>query len=309
MASAINLDDTATINAERLTDIHGMITRAQRVRGAGVLARPASPSPASTRTGRRSAAACRNYLAVRRVPRGRRARHRQAVLPARHHPRQGPHRRSMPYDHKQVAGVHHQLVVRVLRRATTAGLHPCEGRDQGRSTPARKPPWTYLQGETKYTWMKAPRYDGRPMRGRARWRACSSPTRRATRTCGSMVERGARPARGRARRRSSRPSAAPRRAAWRRCCSPADGACGTTSWSTGSRAATPRPSTSDKWEPSTWPAKAPGLRLPRRAARRAGPLGADRERQDLALPVRGAEHLELLAARRARGSRARTRRR
>ena len=26
-----------------------------------------------------------------------------------------------------------------------------------------QPPWEYLQGLDKYTWMKAPRYDGRPM--------------------------------------------------------------------------------------------------------------------------------------------------
>src|SRR5690606_11599762 len=43
-----------------------------------------------------------------------------------------------------------------------------------------------------------------------------------------------------------------------------------------------------------------GLRLPRRPARCARALGADPRRQGVALPVRGAEHLELLPARRRR---------
>jgi Ni,Fe-hydrogenase I large subunit len=43
-----------------------------------------------------------------------------------------------------------------------AGLHPWEGETtakyQGPPTP-----WQYLQGLPKYSWMKSPRYDGRPM--------------------------------------------------------------------------------------------------------------------------------------------------
>src|SRR6266498_3464078 len=48
----------------------------------------------------------------------------------------------------------------------------------------------------------------------------------------------------------------------------------------------------------------PGVRLPRRATRRARPLGADRGPEDLPLPVRGAEHVELLATRREGRARA-----
>ncbi len=48
------------------------------------------------------------------------------------------------------------------RTGTTAGLHPFDGETKAKYT-GPPTPWTYLQGETKYTWMKAPRYDGLPM--------------------------------------------------------------------------------------------------------------------------------------------------
>jgi [NiFe] hydrogenase large subunit/hydrogenase large subunit len=42
------------------------------------------------------------------------------------------------------------------------GLHPYEGETKPKYTgpPA---PWEFLQDQAKYTWMKAPRYDGKPM--------------------------------------------------------------------------------------------------------------------------------------------------
>jgi [NiFe] hydrogenase large subunit/hydrogenase large subunit len=43
-----------------------------------------------------------------------------------------------------------------------AGLHPYEGETKAKYT-GPKTPWTYLQEEKKYSWMKAPRYDGRAM--------------------------------------------------------------------------------------------------------------------------------------------------
>jgi hydrogenase large subunit len=42
------------------------------------------------------------------------------------------------------------------------GLHPYEGETKAKYT-GPKPPWEYLQGLPKYSWMKSPRYDGRPM--------------------------------------------------------------------------------------------------------------------------------------------------
>ena len=170
-------------------------------------------------------------------------------------------------------------------------------------------PWTYLQDEKKYTWMKAPRYDGRPMEVGPLARMLVGYAA-GHKDIQEIVDGGCSTGSTWRRRRSSRRSAGRGargmetvliarqmqtlvRPAGRRA----------------SRAATPRTFNGDKWDPSTWPAKAQGYGVPRRAARRAGPLGADRERQDLPLPVRGAEHLELLAARRAGQCRARTRRR
>jgi Ni,Fe-hydrogenase I large subunit len=42
------------------------------------------------------------------------------------------------------------------------GLHPFEGETVAKYT-GPPPPWEHLQGLPKYTWMKAPRYDDRPM--------------------------------------------------------------------------------------------------------------------------------------------------
>ena len=234
-----------------------MITRAQRVRGAGVLARPAGHRRASTRTGRRSAAASANYLAVRRVPRGR----RPATLEPLYFPRgivlNSDLTKVWPVRPEPGQGVHHQLVVRVLRGRRRRAA-PLGRARRCRSTPARRPPWKYLQDETKYTWMKAPRYDGQPME-----------VGPLARDAGGL-RRGPRGHPGDGRRRSlDRLEVGPAalfstlgRAAARGMetvllARQMDSA-GTTSWSTASRAATPQTFNGDKWEPSTWPAKAQG---------------------------------------------------
>ena len=66
-----------------------------------------------------------------------------------------------PYDHK--------LVTECITSSwyeyaggDAAALHPCEGETKPKYT-GPPTPWTYLQGEKKYTWMKAPRYDGHAM--------------------------------------------------------------------------------------------------------------------------------------------------
>jgi hydrogenase large subunit len=43
-----------------------------------------------------------------------------------------------------------------------AGLHPYDGETKAKYT-GPPTPWQYLQDEKKYTWMKSPRYDDRPM--------------------------------------------------------------------------------------------------------------------------------------------------
>jgi [NiFe] hydrogenase large subunit/hydrogenase large subunit len=42
------------------------------------------------------------------------------------------------------------------------GLHPYDGETKAKYT-GPPPPWDYLQGLPKYTWMKSPRYEGRAM--------------------------------------------------------------------------------------------------------------------------------------------------
>jgi Ni,Fe-hydrogenase I large subunit len=43
-----------------------------------------------------------------------------------------------------------------------AGLHPYEGETKAKYS-GPPTPWTYLQGEKKYSWLKSPRYDGKAM--------------------------------------------------------------------------------------------------------------------------------------------------
>ena len=105
--------------------------------------------------------------------------------------------------------------------------------------------------------MKAPRYDGRPMEVGPLARAARG-LRLRPRGHPGDGQRGARPARGRARGPVLHPR--PHRGARHR-----DGAArapderrGTTARRRGSRAATPQTFNGDKWEPATWPAKAQG---------------------------------------------------
>ena len=216
MASAINLDGTATINAEKLVDIQGMIRRArtfvEQVYWPDLVAIAGFYKDWAAIGG-----GVPNFLAVRRVPRGRRAGCRAALFPPRHHPRQGPEQG--PSLRSQAGqGVHHQLLVRVLRRRRGRAA-PLGRRDQADVHRAHDRHAKYLQDQEKYTWMKAPRYEGRPMQ--------VGPLARMLVAYGSghaEVEAHGRgsagQARGRARPRSSRPSAAPPRAASRRCCWP-----------------------------------------------------------------------------------------
>ena len=65
-----------------------------------------------------------------------------------------------PYDQKMVKEY-------ITARGTSTPrarprLHPCEGETMPKYT-GPKPPYEYLQGLEKYTWMKAPRYEGKPM--------------------------------------------------------------------------------------------------------------------------------------------------
>jgi [NiFe] hydrogenase large subunit/hydrogenase large subunit len=159
MASAINLEDTGTINAVRLADVHGMIVRARRfveqvywpdlVAIAGFYKDWAAIGGG---TG--------NYLSV-----GEFADLDPNDLASQYFPRGIILNRDLSkvweYDQKLVK----EYISSSWYEYTTgddSGLHPWEGETAPKYT-GPKTPWTYLQDEKKYTWMKAPRYDGRPM--------------------------------------------------------------------------------------------------------------------------------------------------
>ena len=159
MASAINLEDAGTINAERLTDVHDMIARAQRfveqvywpdlVAIAGFYKDWAAIGGG---TG--------NYLAVGEFPQ-KDVRDTDALYFPRGIILNKDLSRVRPYDQ---AGVTEAITSSWYEYAGggDAALHPYDGETKAAYT-GPKAPWTYLQDETKYTWMKAPRYDGLPM--------------------------------------------------------------------------------------------------------------------------------------------------
>jgi [NiFe] hydrogenase large subunit/hydrogenase large subunit len=160
MASAINLDETATINAERLTDIHDMIRRAQRfveqvywpdlVAIAGYYKEWAAIG-----------AGTGNYLACGEFPSAD-----IRDIESLYFPRGIILNRDLgrvhSYDEKAVAEFIHSSWYE-YSNGDAAGLHPYEGETKPAYT-GPPTPWTYLQDEKqKYTWMKAPRYEGKPM--------------------------------------------------------------------------------------------------------------------------------------------------
>lgn len=159
MASAINLDSRTTINAARLADIHDMITRAQRfveevyfpdlVAIAGFYKEWAGIGGG---TG--------NYLACGEFPDGD-----IRDIDSLYFPRgiilEKDLTKVWPYDHTHVQEYITSSWYE-YSQGDAAGLHPWEGETKAKYA-GPKTPWTYLQGEPKYSWMKAPRYDGRPM--------------------------------------------------------------------------------------------------------------------------------------------------
>ena len=159
MASAINLDARATINAERLSDIHDMIERArtfvEQVYWPDVLAIAGfykEWAAIGSGTG--------NYLAVGEFPEND-----VRDIGSLYFPRgivlNKDLSKVVPYDHKLVQEYINSSWYE-YSAGDDAGLHPWQGETKPKYT-GPKTPWTYLQDEKKYTWMKAPRYEGRPM--------------------------------------------------------------------------------------------------------------------------------------------------
>ncbi|HMA40997.1 MAG TPA: nickel-dependent hydrogenase large subunit [Gemmatimonadales bacterium] len=159
MASAINLDSTATINAERLTDIHDMIKRAQtfveQVYWPDLVAVAGFYKDWAAIGGGTG-----NYLAVGEFPD-----YDVRDLNTLYFPRgivlNKDLSKVLPYDHMKVQEYINSSWYE-YSKGDAAGLHPYEGETKAKYT-GPPTPWTYLQDQQKYTWMKAPRYDGQPM--------------------------------------------------------------------------------------------------------------------------------------------------
>jgi len=159
MASAINLDGTATINAARLVDIHDMIVRAKRfveqvywpdlVAVAGFYKDWGSIGGG---TG--------NYLTYGEFPEAGVKDYDKLYF---------PRGIILNKDLSKVHPVDEKLIKEYITsswyeysKGDDAGLHPYEGETKAKYT-GPPTPWTYLQDQKKYTWMKAPRYDGHAM--------------------------------------------------------------------------------------------------------------------------------------------------
>lgn len=159
MASAINLDSTATINAVRIADIAGMIKRArafvEQVYWPDLVAIAGFYKDWAAIGG-----GVPNFLACGEFPEGD-----IRDLDKLYFPRGIIMNKDLskvhPYDHKRVQEYIHSSWYEYAGDSNK-GLHPFEGETNPKYT-GPKPPWTYLQDEQKYTWMKAPRYEGAPM--------------------------------------------------------------------------------------------------------------------------------------------------
>jgi [NiFe] hydrogenase large subunit/hydrogenase large subunit len=160
MASAINLDDTGTINAESLTKIQGMITRARRfveqVYWPDLLAIASFYKEWAGIGG-----GVTNYVSVGEYPDNGQWRDVDSL----YFPRGVIFDRNLsevlPYDHEKVREYITSSWYE-YEDGDDAGLHPWDGETTPRYT-GPQPPWTYLQDHDKYTWMKSPRYEDRPV--------------------------------------------------------------------------------------------------------------------------------------------------
>ena len=158
MASAINLDGTATINTERLTDIHDMIKRAltfvEQVYWPDLVAIAGFYKDWAAIGGGTG-----NYLAVGEFPDGD-VRDVNTLYFPRGMILNKDLSKILPYDHMKVQEYINSSWYE-YSKGDDAGLHPYEGETKAKYT-GPPTPWTYLQDQKKYSWMKAPRYDGRP---------------------------------------------------------------------------------------------------------------------------------------------------
>jgi Ni,Fe-hydrogenase I large subunit len=159
MACAINLDDTATINTERLVDIQGMITRAQafveQVYWPDLLAIAGYYKEWGAIGG-----GVPNFMTVGEFPDGGIKDYDKLYFP-RGIIMNKDLSKVIPFDQKKIEEFI-QSSWYEYSGGDNVGLHPWQGETKPKYT-GPELPFEYLQGLDKYTWMKAPRYDGHPM--------------------------------------------------------------------------------------------------------------------------------------------------
>lgn len=159
MASAINLSNASTINAFRISEITDMIKRARRfveeVYWPDLVAIAGFYKEWGAIGG-----GVPNYLACGEFPSSD-----VRDLGSLYFPRGIILNKDLTkvheYDQKKVQEYIHSSWYE-YSKGDAAGLHPYDGETKPKYD-GPPTPWTYLQDEKKYTWMKAPRYEGKPM--------------------------------------------------------------------------------------------------------------------------------------------------
>ena len=157
MASPINLDARATINADSLTDVKSLIARAQdfveRVYWPDLLAIASYYKDWAAIGGGTG-----NYLSYGDLPKtngGKDYYFPSGVVMNK------DLSKVVPFDQAGITEQIHSAWYE-YEGGNDKALHPWEGETKAAYT-GPDAPWTYLQDEKKYTWMKAPRYNGKPM--------------------------------------------------------------------------------------------------------------------------------------------------
>jgi [NiFe] hydrogenase large subunit/hydrogenase large subunit len=158
MASAINLEDTGTINAESFSKIQGMIQRARRFVEEVYwpdLQAIASFYPEWASIG----GGVTNYMSCGEWPENG----QYSDAASMYFPSGLVYARDLsqvfPFDQGEIREEVTSSWYEYSAGSDVA-LHPFDGQTTPRYT-GPQPPWTYLQDYDKYTWMKAPRYQGR----------------------------------------------------------------------------------------------------------------------------------------------------
>ena len=159
MASAINLSNASTINAEKISDLTDIVHRARRfveeVYWPDLVAIAGYYKEWGAIGG-----GVPNFLACGEFPSGD-VRDVDSLYFPRGIILDKDLSKVHEYDQSKVREFIHSSWYE-YSKGDAEGLHPYEGETKAKYD-GPPTPWTYLQDETKYTWMKAPRYEGRPM--------------------------------------------------------------------------------------------------------------------------------------------------